>query len=73
MLVVAGRAMPVSEDFRLPRKPGRPPRASKPSLERVEIRVTKAELAVWKRCAKDSAMTLSEWLRWCAANFTPDE
>lgn len=55
------------------RKPGRPPRAAKASLERVEIRVTKAEFAVWKRCAKGSSMTLSEWLRWCAANFAPDE
>jgi hypothetical protein len=54
------------------RKPGRPPRAAKASLDRVEIRVTKAELLAWQRRAKNNgAMTLSDWLRWCVAN-APD-
>jgi hypothetical protein len=53
------------------RPPGRPPRAAKASLERVEIRVTKAELSVWKRRAIDAGTTVSEWLRWCVAN-APD-
>lgn len=53
------------------RKPGRPPRAAKASLERLEIRLTKAELLGWRRRAKASATTLSEWLRWCVAN-APD-
>jgi hypothetical protein len=49
------------------RKPGRPPRASKPSLERVEIRVTKAEKAAWERAARLAPFqaTLSEWIREC--------
>lgn len=51
------------------RKPGRPPRAAKASLERIEIRCTAAERKAWlKRAGK---MTLSDWLRWCIAN-APD-
>jgi hypothetical protein len=45
------------------RKLGRPPRAAKASLERVEIRVTKAELVTWRREASKAGMTLSSWVR----------
>lgn len=66
--------MPMSKvkELSRQRRPGRPPRAGKASLERVEIRVTKAELLVWKRCARKHDMTLSQWLRWCAAYLSPD-
>ena len=43
------------------RKPGRPTRTGKPSLERIEIRLTIDEFRAWMRCCGDK--TLSEWLR----------
>lgn len=43
------------------RKPGRPPRAARPSSERIEIRITAAERKAWERAAGET--TLSEWLR----------
>lgn len=48
------------------RRPGRPPRATKPSLERIEIRVTAAERRAWERAA--GKQTLSDWLRTLANN-----
>ncbi len=47
------------------RRPGRPPRSTTPSLERVEIRVTKAEKRAWERAAAACGRTLSEWIRDC--------
>lgn len=44
-----------------PRPVGRPPRSSKPSLGRVELRVTAAERKAWERAA--GAKSLSEWIR----------
>lgn len=51
------------------RRPGRPPRASKPSLKRIEIRCTAAERKAWRRAAKSCSQTLSDWLRSCAADW----
>ena len=45
------------------RKPGRPPRAGKPALERVEFRATSAELAAWTAKAERVDVSLSEWIR----------
>ena len=47
------------------RKPriGRPPREARPSLERVEIRITDAELSRWRLAAKAAELTLSEFIR----------
>ena len=56
----------------MPRKPGRPPRAAKASLERVEIRVTKAEKRDMERTAKRCGLTLSEWIRLvCSSSVEP--
>lgn len=43
------------------KRPGRPLRSNKPSLERIEIRITTAERKAWEKAAGD--LTLSEWIR----------
>lgn len=43
------------------RKPGRPPRAGKAALDRLEIRITAAERKAWTKAAGERA--LSDWLR----------
>lgn len=42
-------------------KPGRPPRADKPSTERVEIRLTKSERRDLDRAAGE--LTAADWIR----------
>jgi hypothetical protein len=42
-------------------KVGRPPRSSKASGERVEVRLTAAERKAWVRAAGD--LSLSDWIR----------
>ncbi len=42
---------------------GRPPRADKASLERIELRVTRLERAAWEHAAAQAGMSLSEWIR----------
>ncbi len=43
---------------------GRPPRADKASLERIELRVTRFERAAWEHAAAQVGVSLSEWIRW---------
>ena len=45
------------------RRPGRPPRSTTPSLERIEIRVTPDERWAWEQAARREDKTLSEWIR----------
>jgi hypothetical protein len=45
------------------RKPGRPARAGKAALERLEIRCTKRELLDLRRNARDVGMTVSALVR----------
>jgi hypothetical protein len=42
-------------------RPGRPPRSTSAAAERLEIRLTTAELAAWRKAAGDK--TLSDWAR----------
>ena len=51
------------EDALITKKPGRPPRAGKRSDARLEIRLTRAELAAWKKDAAKEGMSLSQWIR----------
>lgn len=44
-----------------PRPVGRPPRSGKPSLDRIELRVTAAERKAWERAS--GSLSLSEWIR----------
>lgn len=44
------------------RRPGRPP-APDPATERVEIRVTPAEKAKYRRAAERAKVALSAWLK----------
>lgn len=52
------------------RRPGRPPRSTAPSLERIELRVTKAEKRAWERDAAACGRTLSDWIRDCVNAVT---
>ena len=49
-----------------PKRLGRPPRAGKASLVRVEIRLTAAEHQAWIAAATRESMSLSEWIRLAA-------
>ena len=49
------------------RKPGRPPRSSRPAAERIELRVTAAERKRWERAA--GKQPLSEWIRLACERF----
>lgn len=50
---------------------GRPPRTDKAATERIEIRVTKLELAEWKHHAAMHGVTLSEWIRGRCSSSAP--
>ncbi len=42
---------------------GRPPRADRASLERIELRATRLERAAWEHAAAQAGVSLSEWIR----------
>lgn len=51
---------------------GRPPRAGKAALERIELRVTRLERAAWDHAAARAGLSLSEWIRGRCAMGPPE-
>lgn len=52
-------------------KRGRPARAGNAATERIEIRVTRLELAEWRHHAALQGVSLSEWIRGRCSSSAP--